>query len=209
MPDGANTVTIGKLGSSHRPLAIVGGNCSLQGFDYQGLRVGNQGLDKTKHSGNDPFWTVTGDNVTSLVLTDYNKNGFNELVVGSEDFEIRVCCLCNHVVEILNQVFNNDEIVTEITETEAVTHLTAVQEGRFGYALANGTVGVYEKTTRWWRIKSKNQATSIFSFDLDGDGMKELITGWSSGKLDARNDKSGEVRKPSLSKERILCNFFP
>jgi hypothetical protein len=25
--------------------------------------------------------------------------------------------------------------------------------GRFGYALANGTVGVYEKTTRWWRIK--------------------------------------------------------
>ena len=40
--------------------------------------------------GNDPFWTVTGDNVTSLVLTDYNKNGLNELVVGSEDFEIRV-----------------------------------------------------------------------------------------------------------------------
>ena len=37
------------------------------------------------------------------------------------------------------------------------------------------------------------QATSLFSFDLDGDGMKELITGWSSGKLDARNDKSGEV----------------
>ena len=37
------------------------------------------------------------------------------------------------------------------------------------------------------------QATSLFSFDLDGDGLKELITGWSSGKLDARNDKSGEV----------------
>ena len=67
-------------------------------------------------SGNDPFWTVTGDNVTSLVLTDYNKNGLNELVVGSEDFEIRV--------------FSDEEIVTEITETEAVTHLTAVQDGR-------------------------------------------------------------------------------
>ena len=106
VPDGANTVTIGKLGSSHRPLAIVGGNCSLQGFDCEG---------------NDPFWTVTGDNVTSLVLTDYNKNGFNELVVGSEDFEIRV--------------FNNDEIVTEITETEAVTHLTAVQVKKLQYFL--------------------------------------------------------------------------
>ena len=76
----------------------------------------------TKILGNDPFWTVTGDNVTSLVLTDYrcisnyllipiffgyqseslkhihlnkhltccSKNGLNELVVGSEDFEIRV-----------------------------------------------------------------------------------------------------------------------
>ena len=42
------------------------------------------------NAGNDPFWTVTGDNVTSLVLTDYNKNGLNELIVGSEDFEIRV-----------------------------------------------------------------------------------------------------------------------
>ena len=28
-------------------------------------------LIDTKILGNDPFWTVTGDNVTSLVLTDY------------------------------------------------------------------------------------------------------------------------------------------
>ena len=27
----------------------------------------------------------------------------------------------------------------------------------------------------------------------DGNGVKELITGWSNGKLDARNDRSGEV----------------
>ena len=36
-----------------------------------------------------------------------------------------------------------------MTETEAVTALTPVQDSRFGYALANGTVGVYEKTTRY------------------------------------------------------------
>ena len=59
--------------------------------------------------------------------------------------------------------------------------------------MANGTVGVYEKTTRWWRIKSKNSAAAVSSFDLDGDGVKELVTGWSNGKLDARNDRSGEV----------------
>ena len=68
---------------------------------------------------------------------------FSKLLVGSEDFEIRI--------------FAEDEILTEITETEAVTSLIPVQDGRFGYALANGTVGVYEKTTRWWRIKSKNR----------------------------------------------------
>ena len=107
---------------------LVGGNCSIQGFD---------------HEGNDPFWTVTGDNVSSLSLVDYHANGNQRLVVGSEDFEIRI--------------FAEDEILAEITETEAVTSLTPVEEGRFGYALANGTVGVYEKTTRY-----TNGFTEIF-----------------------------------------------
>lgn len=167
VPDGVNALVVGQLGigeEENLPLAIVGGNCSIQGFDYEG---------------NDPFWTVTGDNVSSLDLIDYHNNGNKRLVVGSEDFEIRI--------------FAEDEILAEITETEAVTAITSVEEGRYGYALANGTVGVYEKTTRWWRIKSKNNATCIFGYDLDGDGVKELITGWSNGKLDARNDRSGEV----------------
>ena len=167
VPDGVNAITIGNLGVSgetKKPLAIVGGNCSIQGFDYEG---------------NDPFWTVTGDNVSSLNMVDYHGNGVQRLVVGSEDFEIRI--------------FAEDEILAEITETEAVTALAPIEPGRFGYALANGTVGVYEKTTRWWRIKSKNTASCVFGYDLDGDGVKELITGWSNGKIDARNDRSGEV----------------
>ena len=77
---------------------------------------------------------ILGDNVSSLDLIDYHNNGNKRLVVGSEDFEIRI--------------FAEDEILAEITETEAVTAITSVEEGRYGYALANGTVGVYEKTTR-------------------------------------------------------------
>jgi Bardet-Biedl syndrome 2 protein len=46
VPDGINAVAFGHIGSSENPLAIVGGNCSIQGFDFEG---------------NELFWTVTGD----------------------------------------------------------------------------------------------------------------------------------------------------
>lgn len=62
--DGSSVVIIGKLGSFPNPLAILGGSCSLQGFDYEG---------------NDPFWTVTGDNVCSLALLDFDHDGENEV----------------------------------------------------------------------------------------------------------------------------------
>lgn len=41
--DGANAIVLGTLGDISSPLAIIGGNCALQGFD---------------HEGNDLFWTV-------------------------------------------------------------------------------------------------------------------------------------------------------
>ncbi|KAB7494790.1 Bardet-Biedl syndrome 2-like protein, partial [Armadillidium nasatum] len=163
VPDGGNAIVVGRLGQYPNPLALVGGNCSIHGFDA---------------TGNDPFWTVTGDNVSSLALSDFSGDGSNELIVGSEDFDIRV--------------FSNDEIIAEMTETDAVTALCPMHGTRFGYSLGNGTVGVYDKLSRWWRIKSKNQAISIYNYDLDGDGVPELITGWSNGKVDARNDRSGE-----------------
>lgn len=42
-PDGANQIVVGKLGGQAYPMAFVGGNCSIQGFDKEG---------------NEAFWTV-------------------------------------------------------------------------------------------------------------------------------------------------------
>ncbi|KAK0055080.1 Bardet-Biedl syndrome 2 protein [Biomphalaria pfeifferi] len=163
-PDGANTVIIGTLGSFTSPLTLVGGNCSIQGYNKLG---------------EDTFWTVTGDNVRSLCLADFDGDGMNELIVGSEDYDIRI--------------FRDDEIIAEMTETEVITNLCRLNDYRFGYALSNGTVGVYDGSIRAWRIKSKNRAVTTHGFDLNGDGVLELITGWSNGKIDARSDKTGEV----------------
>ena len=61
------------------------------------------------------------------------------MIVGSEDYEIRV--------------FKDDNILNEIRETEAVTSLAALRGNCFAYGLENCTVGVYEKQQRLWRVK--------------------------------------------------------
>lgn len=115
---------VGTLGSLSEPVAIVGGNCSIMALNNIGEEV---------------LWTVTGDNVCSLELLDFNSDSYNELIVGSEDFDIRV--------------FKDDEIIFEMSETEAIIALTHLNATRFGYALSNGSVGVYDKNIRSWRIK--------------------------------------------------------
>ena len=52
----------------------------------------------TSHTHTHVRWQVTGDNVCSLALCDFNNDGENELLVGSEDYDIRV--------------FKNDELLT-------------------------------------------------------------------------------------------------
>jgi len=164
VPDGVNSIVCGKVGSVEVPLAVVGGNCSIQGFDAEGSEL---------------FWTVCGDNVSALALADTNGDGLNELLVGSDDFEIRT--------------FENEDAVAVTTEAERVVGLCSISNGLYGYALANGTIGVYNQSVRVWRVKSKNQVQAIAAFDLDGDGEPELISGWSNGKLEVRSDRTGEV----------------
>lgn len=164
--DGVNSLVIGKLGHSPKPFVMAGGNCSILGFD---------------ESGNESFWTVTGDNVSSMTICDLNSNGKPLLLVGSDDFEIRA--------------FDQEELISEVTEADRVTILTSIgSTSKFAYGLANGTIGVYTGLkNRLWRVKTKNKATALCSYDLDMDGVPEIFSGWNNGSFNVRRLETGEV----------------
>jgi len=164
-PEGLNTIAFGTIPGMKEPLTIVGGSCSLQGFD---------------HEGNEMFWTVTGDNVTALAFLG------KRLIVGSEDYEIRV--------------FEGEDVVMEATESDVVVSLTPIGKENFAFGLANGTIGVYGGEKKLWTRRYKHDVRDMAIFDLDDDGEAELITGWSNGRLDVRKRETGqEIFKERLS----------
>ncbi|KAG5341289.1 BBS2 protein, partial [Acromyrmex charruanus] len=164
MSDGANCMLVAKVGWLPNHVAVIGGNCSVTILDAHGTEI---------------FWTVMGGIVTSLAAFDFDGDGENELLTGTTDFEIRVQ--------------KKDTTLWETKETAAIVVFTDLPNRQFAYALENGTIGVYEAGQRLWRVKSKHKVISVNTFDINGDSVLELITGWSSGKVDARTYNTGEV----------------
>ena len=156
--DGANKMVVAP------PLVLVGGNCSILGFNAEGQ---------------EKFWTVTADNVSALALCDMDGDGKKELLAGSEDFEIRA--------------FKGEDLIEEITEADRITALHGVRTSVYAYGLSNGTVGVYDGTRRLWRIKGKNKVTALYSMDIDGDGVPEIIIGWGNGAFTIRKEANGAL----------------
>lgn len=50
----------------------------------------------------------------------------------------------------------------EIAETGPVSCLSYINEVRFAYGLANGTIGIYEDGIRLWRVKVAVYQIQIF-----------------------------------------------
>mmetsp|Transcript_5219 Transcript_5219/g.8620 ORF Transcript_5219/g.8620 Transcript_5219/m.8620 type:complete len:782 (+) Transcript_5219:26-2371(+) len=172
VPDGVNCLLycdelrhISKKGSK-QPLVLVGGNCSIQAFDEYGDEV---------------FWTVTSDNVTSLILCDIDNDGSYELLVGSEDCTIKA--------------FKGEQVIFSITESDVITHLYSLGNDCFAYGLKNGTIGVYIGHTKAWKTQNKERVTAMTMFDVSADNMRLdcLMVGWSNGLVEARKIDSGTV----------------
>ncbi len=89
----------------------------------------------------------------SMTLCDFDIDGRDELLVGSEDFDIRV--------------FQGDDMISEVSEAAAITSLCPLGRGRYGYALLDGIVGVYSGETRLWRAKVRMEIGI-------GGGMKNI-----------------------------------
>jgi Bardet-Biedl syndrome 2 protein len=171
VPDAVTAAVVGAWGSGAAggggaPLAFAGGNCSIQGYDGEG---------------GDAYWTVAGDVVAAAAFGDVDGDGRPELLVGGDDFDIRL--------------YKGEEAAREVTETDRVACLLVCPGARFAYALANGTVGVYAGAsfTRAWRVKGRARPTCLCLFDIDGDGAPELLAGYADGRFEARRVGSGEV----------------
>lgn len=121
-------------------------------------------------------------------------------------------------------IFKDEDLVLQITEADQITALAHLGGARFGYALRNSTVGVYDGATRLWRVKSKHGVAGAVAFDLDGDGTPELVSGWSNGRVScgarfarhllAARCGSGcfpcvlSFELPALAHHTALCNYL-
>ena len=163
--DGVHALTVGRLSSSalSPSLVLVGGNSAVTGLDMLGV---------------ESYWTAMSDSVGALCTRPSGKDS-HELIVGTADRSLRV--------------LSGSTVVAEMTEAAAVASLTPIQQSLFAFALTNGTVGVYNNHTRVWMAKSKHSAHSLAAFDLDGDGVNEVVSGWSHGRLEVRHQDSGEL----------------
>ncbi|KAG7187986.1 hypothetical protein KM043_013942 [Ampulex compressa] len=165
VPEGACSLLVAKLSWLPKQALIVGGDCSVTVLDSTGSEL---------------FWTVVDGAVTALTVADFDDDGENELLIGTEEYGIKA--------------YKGDTILWETKETAKVVALVGLSgRGSFAYAVANGTIGGYRLGQRLWCVKSKYRVVSLRCFDVNADGTPELVTGWNNGKVDARCCATGKV----------------
>lgn len=163
---GVSCITVDTIavGAQHITLAVVGGNGSVQAFDADGT---------------EQLWTTTGANVSAIAVCSCFDDGKKSVLAGCDDATVKV--------------ISGEVVVAEAQEAARPVAITSIGVAQFAMALANGTICVYENMVCQWRAKSRGNATCLTAFDIDGDGQNELISGWQSGRIEARKLEDGSL----------------
>ena len=178
--DGLSCLAFGAFPAVGAPTVLAGGNCSITGFDL---------------AGEERFWTVTGDNATSMEFLDWDEDGDAELVAASEDLSVRV--------------FRHEEILADLHEQAKVLFVRAVRGCVFAFALANGAFGVYHGKKRLWRQKAKDRVTALVGADFDLEGQALLAVGFANGNVEVRKHRLGElVARVNLGQAAVAQLFY-
>ena len=146
------------------PLVIVGGDCSITGFNLQG---------------EEKFWTVTGGDVQAMEFVNWSSETTMDLVAGSDDFSIRV--------------YKGEELIFDINENAKITALSKVRTNVFGFSLSNGTFGVYYTRKLLWKQKKQAKVTAIQGMDFKFDDEFQLVIGFDDGNLEVRKHRQGTL----------------
>ena len=147
------------------PLIVAGGDCSITGFDLDAEEM---------------FWTVTGDNARTMEFMNWsNDEGMMELVAGSDDYCIRV--------------FRGAELIFDINESAKILQIKCIHKNIFGFALENGTYGVYYSRKRLWTQKQSAKVTSIIGMDFNHENEMQLVIGFDNGTIEVRKHRSGDL----------------
>lgn len=162
--DGINCMYFSEDLNPDSPLIVTGGNLSITGFDCNSEEL---------------FWTVTGDIANSMTVLDFDFDTEKELVVGSDDYSIRV--------------YKGEEMIFDINEDSKVILLSKIENALFAYYLSNGTIGAYSGSAKKWSNRADSKVTSLLGVDFDMDGNKQVMIGYTSGKFEVRNSSTGEI----------------
>jgi Bardet-Biedl syndrome 2 protein len=114
-----------------------------------------------------------------MTLSDWDEDNEDELVVGSDDFAIRV--------------FKGEDIIFDVNEAAKINHLSTIKKNIFGFSLENGHFGVYYSRKRLWMKKGKTKVSSILGIDYQFDGQMCLAIGYENGLVEMRRHRTGEI----------------
>ena len=99
--------------------------------------------------------------------------------MGSDDFVIRV--------------FKGAELIFDINEEAKIIDIQVIKLNVFGYALENGTFGVYYSRKRLWKQTSSAKVTSITGLDFTVGDQMCLAIGFDNGTIEVRKHRTGDL----------------